>query len=118
MCRRKKFDGIQELINDEDSTRRSGLQEAVGLVSSSSSRFSEHSGDDFSHSSDDDAKVEHTQPELMKSEMPESSRESPVHSYGLDKSGSVAPTVEDSDKLEMLQHGESHCNVQSMFMSL
>ena len=117
LCRRKKFNGIEELTNDKGYMRRPGLQEVVGPALSSSPRFSAHSGD-ASHNFDKDAETDRIQPELMTSESLESGRESPAHSHELDKSGYVTPTVEELDKLEVLEHGESHSTTQSITWSL
>lgn len=97
--------------------RRPGLQGVVVPVSCSSPRFSAHSGDASSQCSDFDAETDHFEPELVKAEKLESSRESPVHNDEYDNSGCVTPKVADSDKLETLQHGESYSNFQSMSMS-
>lgn len=104
LCRRKRFEGIDELINDKGYMRRPGLQGVVLPVSCSSPRFSAHSHDASSQGSDFDAETDHFQPESVKAEKLESSRESPVHNDEYDNSGSVTPTVE--DKLGTLQHGE------------
>lgn len=104
-------------MNDKGYMRRPGLQEAVGPVSSSSPLSSAHSSGSSLHNSDEDAEIDRIQPELVTSELLEIGRESPVHSHELDESGFVTPTVEDSDKLEILDYGESHCNIQSIIMS-
>ena len=105
-------------MNDTGYMRPRGLEQVVGLVSSSSAHFSAHSGDASSHDSDEDAEGDHIQPELMTSESLESGRESPVHSHELNMSGYVSPTVEELDKVEISEHGESPINVHSMIMSL
>jgi len=97
--------------------RRPGLQGAIVPVSCSSPRFSAHSGDDSLQYSDFDAETDHFEPELVKAEKLESSRESPVDNDGYDNSGRVTPRVADSGKLETVQQGESHSNFRSMSMS-
>lgn len=107
-CRRKKFDGIDELYNDKGYMCRPGQHDAVMPASCSSPRFSTHTGDASSQYSDFDADTDHYERESVKAEKLESSRESPVHNDENHNSGSVALEVADSDKLETLQHGESH----------
>lgn len=118
LCRRKKFNGIEELMNDKGYMRRPVLQEVVGPVLSSSPGFSAHSDDASSHNSDEHTETDHTQPELTTSELLGSGGQSPVHNHELDASGYVTPTVEDSDKLEVLEHGESHDKLQNITISL
>jgi len=116
LCRRKKFEGIDELINDKGYMRPPGLQGVVVPVSCSSPRFSAHSGDASPQYSDFDVETDHFESELVKVEKLESSRESPVHNDEYDNSGRVTARVVDPEKLETLQHGESHSNFQSVSM--
>lgn len=111
---RKKFNGIEELMNDKGYMRRPGLQEAVGPVSSSSPHSSAHSSGSSLHNSDEDAEIDRIQPELVTSELLEIGRESPVHSHELDEGGFVTPTVEDSDKLEILDYEVIEPQFESM----
>lgn len=96
---RKIFEGIDELINDKGYMRRPGLQRAIVPVSCSSPRFFAHSGDASLQYSDFDAETDHFEPELVKAEKLESSRESPVDNDGYDNSERVTPRVVDSGKL-------------------
>lgn len=118
LCRRKKFEDIEELLSDKDCMLRPGLQGVVVPVTCTSPLNSVHSGDTPSQSSDFNAEADHFQSNLTSAEILESNRGSPVHNDGVDMSRHITPTVEDSDNLEMLQHGESHSSVQSMPMSL
>ncbi|KAG0580342.1 hypothetical protein KC19_4G166300 [Ceratodon purpureus] len=101
---RKKFEGIEELLNSEERIRRPGLQGVVVPVSCASPRSSAQSSDASSQSSDFDVETDHFQPNLMNAEMLEGSRGSPVHNDGVDRSGYIMPSVEDLENLETLQH--------------
>lgn len=93
-CRRKKFEGIEELLADKDSTRRPGV--VPGLCSSS--RLSARSGDASSRFSDFDAEDDLDQSKAA------SSIGSPTHSDRHYKSGYATSIADSEDKL--LQHGE------------
>ena len=111
LCRRKKFEGIEELLNDKDWMCRPGIQGVAVPVSHTSPCISAHSGEAFLQSSDFDAESDHFQPNLTNAEMLENNGGSPVHNDGIEGSGNITPTAEDSDNSETLQQGESHSNV-------
>ncbi|XP_024391015.1 uncharacterized protein [Physcomitrium patens] len=89
---RKKFEGIEELLADKDSTRRPGV--VPGLCSSS--RLSARSGDASSRFSDFDAEDDLDQSKAA------SSIGSPTHSDRHYKSGYATSIADSEDKL--LQH--------------
>lgn len=99
-CRRKIFEGNEDLHNDKDSMRRPCLQGVVPATRSSPC-FSACNGDASSHTSDVDAERDHNQSE------PPSSTGTSVHNGWPYRSGYVMPIVDDSeDHLEIPQNGE------------